>query len=181
MVYLMSERKLGQACSLSFRRRLPLILPGGRGGSWPNWYSGKGHGSPGLDRLSIFWVLWPQKIEDKGHGLPICNEQGHGYLLCKRGHGSLFTFGKDMSFSLARLYRRVTAYPFVASRVTAHLVCEGWLREALYIWERSVLWPHQVEKTPQSLNREKPNIIFFSGGVGRIDPSSSCDWFLDSS
>jgi hypothetical protein len=32
-------------------------------------------------------VLWPHKIKDEGHGLPVCNEKGHGYLVCKRGLG----------------------------------------------------------------------------------------------
>ncbi len=40
------------------------------------------------------------KIEEEGSGLPVCNEQGHGYLVCKRGLRSLFTFGKEVSSGL---------------------------------------------------------------------------------
>jgi hypothetical protein len=65
-----------------------------------------------------------------------------------------------VSSGLTRLKRRVTAYLFVKIRVTAHLVCEGGFGEALCIWERSVLWPHQVEKAPQTLNRVTPNNFF---------------------
>jgi hypothetical protein len=52
----------------------------------------------------------------EGHGLPDCSEKGHGYLVC---NGSLFIFGKEVSYGLTGLKRRVTAYMFVASRVTA--------------------------------------------------------------
>ncbi len=75
-----------------------------------------------------------------------------------------------MSSGLSRLKRRVTAYLFVASRVTAHLVCEGGLGEALYIWERSVLWPLKIKEEGHGLpvcSEQGHDYLLYKRGLGQ--------------
>jgi hypothetical protein len=84
-------------------------------------------------------VLWPLKIKEECHGLPVCSVQGHGYLLVKEGLGSLFLLGKEVSSGLSRLKSGVTAYLLVASRVTATCFVKDGCEVSFYLGRKCPL------------------------------------------